>query len=255
MTATEVIAGAVSLGASGAPPAPLLLVPGLAALAIEDARDGARLVVHNPSDAPVAVTADGGDEDSVAPGASVATPLQATPDGDRLRLQLLSAAQQRLATVVVSLEPSSEEDVVAVGQAISSGRVVTGGLAGDLSLSGAGRVRVISGSKDLEPGARAMLLAAEGLFRFDVMIVGDALQTFVRNLTEGELELHGEVGQPRVAITTLGLAARYAPGRADLRFAVGRLDGRVVTEVTIATVRFPDRGIIRATAQAIVRCG
>ena len=50
-------------------------------------------------------------------------------------------------------------------------------------------------------------------------------------------------GQPRVATTTLGVAARYAPGRADLRFALGPDDDRVVTEVTIATLRFADRGV------------
>jgi hypothetical protein len=128
-------------------------------------------------------------------------------------------------------------------------------LTSELDLPGAGRVRVLSCSKDLEPGARAMLLLAEDLFRLDVMIVGDALQTFVRNLTSGELKLHGEVGQPRVAITTLGLAGRYAPRRADLRFAVEGEDARVAAEVTIATLQFPERGLIRATAQAIVRRG
>ena len=131
---------------------------------------------------------------------------------------------------------------------------MTGTLTVALTLPG-GRGRILSCSKDLEPGARAMLLGAEGLFRLDVMIVGDALQTFVRNLTSGELELHGEVGQPRVATTTLGLAARYSPGCADLRFVVGPADARVVAEITIATLRFPERGLIRARAQAIVRRG
>jgi len=252
VTVTEVIAGAASM--DGEAPAPLLVAPGLVAVALEESADGVQLVVHNPSDAPLAVAACGSDESPVAPGDSAAIPLQATPDGDRLHLQLRSAARQRVGTVVVSLEVSSDE-ITAVGQALSSEGTVTGALTGDLTLTGEGDVRAISCSKDLEPGARAMLLLAEGLFRFDVMIVGDALQTFVRNLTDGELELHGEVGQPRVAITTLGVAARYAPGRADLRFAVGRRDARVLTEVTIATLRFPDRGVIRATAQAIVRHG
>ena len=49
------------------------------------------------------------------------------------------------------------------------------------------------------------------------------------------------------------LAARYAPGRADLRFAVGPQDARIVTEVTIATLRFPERGLIRVSGQGIVR--
>jgi hypothetical protein len=123
----------------------------------------------------------------------------------------------------------------------------------ELVLPGGVRGRVLSSSKDLEPGVRAMLLLDEDVFRLDTMIVGDALQTFVRNLTGGELAVAGEVGQPRVATTTLGLAARYAPGRADLRFAVGPEDARFVTEVTIATLRFPERGLIRISAQGIVR--
>lgn len=125
----------------------------------------------------------------------------------------------------------------------------------ELVLPGGTRGQVLSCTKDLEPGVRAMLLLAEDLFRLDVMIVGDTLQSFVRNLTTGELEVYGEVGQPRVATTTLGLAARYAPGRADLQFAVGPEDARVVTEVTIATLRFADRGAIRVNAQGIVRRG
>jgi hypothetical protein len=123
----------------------------------------------------------------------------------------------------------------------------------DLVLPGGVRGRVLSASKDLEPAVRAMLLLSEDLFRLDTMIVGDTLQTFIRNLTVGELTLAGEVGQPRVATTTLGLAARYAPGRADLRFAVGPENDRIVTQVTIATLRFPDRGLIRVSAQGVVR--
>ena len=123
----------------------------------------------------------------------------------------------------------------------------------ELVLPGGARGQLLSSSKDLEPGVRAMLLLAEDLFRLDTMIVGDTLQTFVRNLTSGELSIAGDVGQPRVATTTLGLAARYAPGRADLRFAVGPEHARIETEVTIATLRFPERGLIRISAQGIVR--
>jgi hypothetical protein len=123
----------------------------------------------------------------------------------------------------------------------------------ELVLPGGARGRVLSSSKDLEPGVRAMLLLAEDLFRLDIMIVGDTLQTFIRNLTSGELALAGEVGQPRVATTSVGLAARYAPGRADLRFSVGPEETRIVTEVTIATLRFPERGLIRVSAQGLVR--
>jgi hypothetical protein len=36
-------------------------------------------------------------------------------------------------------------------------------------------------------------------------------------------------------------------------FGVGPADARVTAAVTIATLRFSDRGVIRASAQAIVR--
>jgi hypothetical protein len=132
---------------------------------------------------------------------------------------------------------------------------MTGVLASELLLPGGARGRVLSASKDLEPGVRAMLLLDEDLFRLDVLIIGDTVQTFVRNLTSGELELRGEVGQPRVATTTLGFAGRYAPGRADLAFTVGAEGARAVTTVTIATLRFADRGTIRVSAQGIIRPG
>ena len=48
---------------------------------------------------------------------------------------------------------------------------------------------------------------------------------------------------------------RHAPGRADLDFTLRAGDDRVMTKVMISTLRFADRGIIRVTAQGIVRPG
>jgi hypothetical protein len=174
-------------------------------------------------------------EVTIAPGTSAEMPLGAWPESYDPHLRMLLDGRARAVTLVVGAE-SCDEGRVVVGQAI-------GGACG----------RVLSCSKDLEPGVRAMLLLVPDVFRLDVLVIGDALQTFVRNLTSGALDLHGEVGQPRVATTTLGLAGRFAPGRADLQFAVGPAEARILTEVTIATLRFAERGVIRVSAQAGVR--
>lgn len=112
---------------------------------------------------------------------------------------------------------------------------------------------VLSASKDIEPGARAMLLLADDLFRLDVLIRGDSLQTFVRNLTSSELEFRSDVGGQGGGTVTLGDAAALAPGRADLGFTLGAGDDRVLVKVAIGTLRFADQGTIRVSAQGIVR--
>jgi hypothetical protein len=128
-------------------------------------------------------------------------------------------------------------------------------LANEFVAADGSRGLALSASKDIEPGARAMLLHADGLFRLDVMVTGDSLQTFVRNLTDGALDIRGDVGGPRERTITLGDAAAYAPGRADLAFTLGAEEDQVMTKVTIGTLRFSDRGIVRVSAQAIVRQG
>lgn len=127
-------------------------------------------------------------------------------------------------------------------------------LANEFVAADGGRALLLSASKDIEPGARAMLLHADGLFRLDVMVRGDSLQTFLRNLTEGALDIRAGVGETGGTVT-LGDAAAYAPGRADLGFTLGAGDDRVMTRVMISTLRFADRGTIRVTAQGIVRPG
>jgi hypothetical protein len=132
---------------------------------------------------------------------------------------------------------------------------VTGVLANEIELRDGGHALVLSASKSIEPGARAMLLQAEGLFRLDVLVVGDSLQTFVRNLTTGELQFRPDIGGETGGTVTLGDAAAYAPGRADLGFTLGSGDDRVMTKVMISTLRFADRDTIRVSAQGIVRAG
>ncbi len=236
MTDAVVISGAAPL-IPDATPAPLVSVPDVLDVTVTDPGGDLELVLHNRTGAPLATAAGGGGEATIAPGSTAAVRLHPGPHVCDPHLQTVREHDVRSVTLVVGTE-SSGEDLIVVGQAI-----------------GAGPGRVLSCAKDLEPGVRAMLLLAPEQFRLDVLILGDALQTFVRPLTGGELDLHGEVGQPRVATTTLGLGGRYAPGRADLRFALGPAEARVLTEVTIATLRFPERGVIRVAAQATIRDG
>jgi hypothetical protein len=128
-------------------------------------------------------------------------------------------------------------------------------LANEFVAADGSRALALSASKDIEPGARAMLLHADGLFRLDVMVRGDSLQTFVRNLTDGALDIRGDVGGPSAGTITLGDAAAHAPGRADLAFTLGTEEDQVMTKVTTGTLRFSDRGTVRVSAQAIVRQG
>jgi hypothetical protein len=126
-------------------------------------------------------------------------------------------------------------------------------LANEIELSDGRRGLVLSASKEIEPGARAMLLAAEGLFRLDVLIHGDSLQTFIRNFCTGPLEVHGDAGALGGISLVYGAGATYSPGRADLGFTLGAVSDQVLVRVTIATLRYTDRGVVRVSSQAIVR--
>jgi hypothetical protein len=125
-------------------------------------------------------------------------------------------------------------------------------LEAELPASGNRRGLVLSASKEVEPGARAMLLLAEGLFRLDAAITGDTLRTVVRNLSAGELDLDNAPGEGGLNVA-FGEVAAYEPSRTELRFSLGTGDDRVSVKVTIATLKLAERGTIRITAQAIVR--
>jgi hypothetical protein len=112
---------------------------------------------------------------------------------------------------------------------------------------------VLSASKELEPGVRAMLLLADGLFRLDVVVSGDTLRTIVRNLSAGELRMHGGACGPDGGNVAQGEAVAYEPGRAAVAFTIGSPPDAVSAEVTLGTLRFAERGTVRVSAQAIVR--
>jgi hypothetical protein len=111
----------------------------------------------------------------------------------------------------------------------------------------------LSASKELEPGVRAMLVLAEGLFRLDVRIRGDSLQTFIRNLTDWPLDFHGDVGDLGGPMFGFSDASEYAPGHADLGFRLGSGDDLLLAKFTIATLQFVKRGTVKVSALGIVR--
>jgi hypothetical protein len=112
---------------------------------------------------------------------------------------------------------------------------------------------VLSAAKEIEPGARAMLLLAEGLFRLDVVVAEDTLRTVLRNLSDGVIETQTTLGTVTGEGILFGDAASYEPGRAGLGFTIGTGADAVWVRAMIATVRFADRGTVQVGAQAILR--
>jgi hypothetical protein len=112
---------------------------------------------------------------------------------------------------------------------------------------------VISATKELENGTRAMLLLAEGWFRLDVVISDDTLRAIVRNLSGAELDLEGGKGGDLGVALESGDAAVYEPRRSTMALRLGRGEDQIVAMISIATLRFAHRGTVRVTAQAVVR--
>ncbi len=113
----------------------------------------------------------------------------------------------------------------------------------------------MSASKELEEGARGMLLLADGLFRLDVCPHGDTLRTVVRNLSPGRLEfIERTSGGPTIiqAAETRVLQGLH-PSRFDLEFVLGEGDDAVRVAVTVGALQNPERGTTRLTAQAFLR--
>ena len=112
---------------------------------------------------------------------------------------------------------------------------------------------VLSATKELEPGARAMALVADGLFRLDVAVTGDTLRTVVRNLSAGELEIAPPGGGGSSAGYGFGDVQVLDPGLAQLSFTLGHGGDAVAVSATVATVSHPERGAVRVTSRAVVR--
>jgi hypothetical protein len=112
---------------------------------------------------------------------------------------------------------------------------------------------VLAASRELEPGARGMLVRAEGLFRIDVVVADDTLRTIVRNLSTEELTLEPGSGYPEGENLVCGEAAWLSPARSVLAFNLGEGPRSTHVDLVIATLRRPDRGTVRISAQALLR--
>jgi hypothetical protein len=111
---------------------------------------------------------------------------------------------------------------------------------------------VLSAAKEIEPGSRAMLLLAEGLFRLDVVVAEDTLRTVLRNLSGGVIETETTLGAVTGESMLFGDASSYEPGRAGLGFTIATGGDAVWVRAMIATLRFVDRGTVQVGAQAIL---
>ncbi len=110
---------------------------------------------------------------------------------------------------------------------------------------------MLSASKEIELGARAMLLLAEGLFRFDICVSPDTIRTTLRNLSSGALAMEPVPGYSADVIV-FGEADAYRPSHTSARFRLGTGGDQVSVNVTVGTLHFRERGTVRVTGQAII---
>lgn len=97
------------------------------------------------------------------------------------------------------------------------------------------------------------MLVADDLFRLDVAVEGDTLRTLVRNLSAGDLTMDPAGSGYGGVSFVLGPVEAYEPTCSEISFSLGSGGDRVEVDVTIATLRFAERGTVRVTAQAVVR--
>jgi hypothetical protein len=112
---------------------------------------------------------------------------------------------------------------------------------------------VISSGREVEQGARSMLLLAEGLFRLDVVPHDDTVQTILRNLSaepQAEVRYQPVGGESRVAAGS----ALTLPATTRFGGEVVLIDGdggeRPVAKLLVSSVCNLERGITTFTAQA-----
>jgi hypothetical protein len=113
---------------------------------------------------------------------------------------------------------------------------------------------VISGSRDVEQGARSMLILAEGRFRLDVVPHDDTVQTIVRNLSpEPAIELRlSPVGGASYQLDDKRGLVMPSTSRFGGEVVLIGEDGteRAVAKLLVGSVCHLERGLTSFTAQA-----
>ena len=112
----------------------------------------------------------------------------------------------------------------------------------------------ISAGRDVELGARSVLILAEGLFRLDVIPSADTIQTMVRSLSdEPRAELRSfDVGGDTSVLGAPGEVVATSTGRFGGEVVLVAEDGseRTVAKVLVGSICHLDRGVTTFTAQA-----
>ena len=112
----------------------------------------------------------------------------------------------------------------------------------------------VSGSVELEQGARGALLLVDELFRLDVCPRGDTLRVVTRPLagTEAALAGSGYSGAVVVCSERLDQLASLSPARFDITVELRRGDLTATAPVLIGALHYAERGTTRLTAQTVV---
>ena len=113
---------------------------------------------------------------------------------------------------------------------------------------------VISAGREVELGARSMLILAENLFRLDVIPNADTIQTIVRSLAdEPQAELRSfDIGGETRVLSGPGDVVPTSSGRFGGEVVLVGEDGRgrLVAKVLVGSVCHLGRGVTIFTAQA-----
>jgi hypothetical protein len=116
------------------------------------------------------------------------------------------------------------------------------------------RMTVLSSGREVEQGARSMLILAEGLFRLDVIPHDDTIQTVLRNLSpapRAEMRFR-PVGGGSLVLAGPRVIAAPTTGRFGGEVVLIAEDGseRPVAKVLVGSVCHIERGETSFTAQA-----
>jgi hypothetical protein len=112
----------------------------------------------------------------------------------------------------------------------------------------------VSGSVELEQGARGALILIDELFRLDVCPHGDTLRVVTRPLAGTEVALAGSGYSGAVVACSerLDRLASLSPARFDVTVELRRDDLAATAPVLIGALHIADRGTTRLTAQTVV---
>jgi hypothetical protein len=113
---------------------------------------------------------------------------------------------------------------------------------------------VISAGREVEQGARSVLILAEGLFRFDVVPHGDSVQAILRNLSpEPAAEMrYGPVGGSTDLLGGPHELTAPSTSRFGGEVVIVGSDGEEwpVAKLLVGSISHLERGVTTFTAQA-----